>query len=123
MSQFNAFLEKHFKLGENKTTIKTEVIAGLTTFMAMVYILIVNAGMFADLGGVQQGSPTNDQMFNAVYVATALSAIIGTVLIGLLAKLPLAQASGMGLNAFFVYTICGFGMSNGIVAEFNLIKD
>ena len=114
MSQFNAFLEKHFKLGENKTTIKTEIVAGLTTFMAMVYILIVNAGMFADLGGVQQGSPTADQMFNAVYVATAISAIIGTVLIGLLAKLPLAQASGMGLNAFFVYSICGVGMTNGL---------
>ena len=114
MSQFNAFLEKHFKLGENKTTIKTEVVAGLTTFMAMVYILIVNAGMFGDLGGIQVGSPSSDQMFNAVYIATALSAIIGTVLIGLLAKLPLAQASGMGLNAFFVYTICGFGMSNGM---------
>lgn len=114
MSQFNAFLEKHFKLGENKTTIKTEVVAGLTTFMAMVYILIVNAGMFGELGGLQPGSPTGDQMFNAVYVATALSAIIGTVLIGLLAKLPLAQASGMGLNAFFVYSVCGVGMSNGL---------
>lgn len=114
MSKFNAFLEKHFKLGENKTTIKTEIIAGLTTFMAMVYILIVNAGMFSELGGVQAGSPTTDQMFNAVYVATAISAIIGTVLIGLLAKLPLAQASGMGLNAFFVYSVCGFGMTNGL---------
>lgn len=114
MSQFNAFLEKHFKLGENKTTIKTEIVAGITTFMAMVYILIVNAGMFGDLGGIQAGSPSSDQMFNAVYVATAISAIIGTVLIGLLAKLPLAQASGMGLNAFFVYTVCGFGMTNGL---------
>ena len=92
-----------FKLKENNTTVKTEFLAGLTTFMAMAYILFVNSGMFAELGVVS---------FNAIYIATALSAIIGTVLIGLLANLPLAQASGMGLNAFFVYTVCmGFGFS------------
>ncbi len=92
-----------FKLKENNTTVKTEFLAGLTTFMAMAYILFVNSGMFAELGVVS---------FNAIYIATALSAIIGTVLMGLLANLPLAQASGMGLNAFFVYTVCmGFGLS------------
>lgn len=74
--------------------------AGFTTFMAMAYILMVNAGMFAELGTVS---------YSAVYIATAISAIIGTVLIGLLSNLPLAQASGMGLNAYFVYTVC-FGM-------------
>lgn len=94
-----------FKLKENNTTVKTEFLAGLTTFMAMAYILFVNSGMFAEL----PGSPVT---FNAIYIATAVSAIIGTVLIGLLANLPLAQASGMGLNAFFVYTVCmGFGLS------------
>lgn len=108
-----AWLEKTFKLGENNTNVKTEAIAGVTTFMAMVYILFVNAGMFADLGGAP-GQPTSGELYNAVYIATAISAVIGTVLIGLLAKLPLAQASGMGLNAFFVYTVCGFGMSNGM---------
>ena len=71
--------------------------------MAMAYILMVNAGMFSELGTVSYG---------AIYIATAISAIVGTVLIGLLANLPLAQASGMGLNAFFVYTVCfGFGLS------------
>lgn len=97
MSKFNAFLDRKFKLGEKGTNVKTEVMAGLTTFMAMVYILMVNAGMFAELGVVSYG---------AMYIVTALSAIIGTVLIGLLAGLPLAQAPGMGLNAFFVYTMC-----------------
>ena len=69
----------------------------------MAYILMVNSGMFAELGVVS---------YNAIYIATAISAIIGTVIIGLLANLPLAQASGMGLNAFFVYTVCfGFGLT------------
>ena len=96
-------MEKFFKVKEHGSTVKTEVLAGLTTFMAMAYILMVNAGMFAELGTVS---------YNAIYIATAISAVIGTVLIGLLANLPLAQASGMGLNAFFVYTVCfGFGLS------------
>ena len=96
-------MEKRFHLKEHGTTVRTEIMAGITTFMAMAYILMVNAGMFASLGTVSYG---------AIYIATAISAVIGTVLIGLLSNLPLAQASGMGLNAFFVYTVCfGFGLS------------
>ncbi|MBE5753616.1 MAG: NCS2 family permease [Clostridiales bacterium] len=113
-NKVDSWLEKTFKLNENKTNVKTEVIAGLTTFMAMVYILMVNAGMFSDLGAFGNAGVTSGQLYNGVYIATAISAVIGTVLIGLLAKLPLAQASGMGLNAFFVYTVCGFGMANGM---------
>ena len=97
------YMEKFFHLKEHGTTVRTEIMAGFTTFMAMAYILMVNAGMFAELGTVS---------YNAIYIATAISAVIGTVLIGLLANLPLAQASGMGLNAFFVYTICfGLGLT------------
>lgn len=102
-------MEKFFKLKERKTTVRIEFFAGLTTFMAMAYILMVNAGMFGELG---------DGYYNAVYIATAISAVVGTVLIGLLANLPLAQASGMGLNAFFVYTVCftlGFSYANALV--------
>ena len=96
-------MEKRFHLKEHGTTVRTEIMAGITTFMAMAYILMVNAGMFSSLGTVSYG---------AIYIATAISAVIGTVLIGLLSNLPLAQASGMGLNAFFVYTVCkGFGLS------------
>lgn len=96
-------MENVFKLKENNTTVKTEFLAGLTTFMAMCYILFVNAGMFATLGTVS---------YNAMFIATAIAAVIGTLLSAFIAKLPLAQASGMGLNAFFVYTIClGFGFS------------
>ena len=95
--------EKLFHLTEKGANVRTELLAGLTTFMTMAYILMVNAGMFAELPGVS---------YYAIYIATALSAAIGTILIGLLANLPLAQASAMGSNAFFVYTVCmGFGLS------------
>ena len=98
------FMEKFFKLKENGTTVRTEFRAGLTTFFAMVYILMVNANMFANPFG--DGTEALGVSYGAIYIATAISAIIGTILIGLLANLPLAQASGMGLNAFFVYTVC-----------------
>lgn len=95
-------MEKFFKVKEHGSTVKTEVMAGITTFMAMAYILMVNANMFTATG----------VSYGAIYIATAISAVIGTLLIGLLANLPLAQASGMGLNAFFVYTVClGLGLS------------
>lgn len=94
------WLDRFFKLRERGSNIKTEVVAGITTFMAMAYILMVNASMFAETGAVSYG---------AIYIATALSAIVGTLLIGFLSGLPLAQACGMGLNAYFVYT-CVFGM-------------
>ncbi len=102
-------MEKIFKLRERGTSVKVEIVAGITTFMTMCYILMVNAGMFAELGVVSYG---------AVYIATAISSVVGTVLIGLLANLPLAQASGMGLNAYFVYTCCftlGFSYANALV--------
>jgi len=103
-------MEHFFKLKERGTSVKTELIAGMTTFFAMVYILMVNANMFADPFG--DGSNPLGVSYGAIYVATAISAVVGTVGAGLLANLPLAQASGMGLNAFFVYTVCiGFGLS------------
>ena len=74
---------------------KSEFIAGLTTFMTMAYILIVNPSILS-AAGMDQG---------AVFTATALSAVIATLIMGLYAKLPFAQAPGMGLNAFFAYTI------------------
>ncbi|MDD3240849.1 MAG: NCS2 family permease [Lachnospira sp.] len=96
-------MEKFFKVKEHGSTVKTEIVAGLTTFMAMAYILMVNAGMFSELGVVS---------YNAIYIATALSAVVGTMLMAFLANLPLALASGMGLNAFLVYTVCfTFGLS------------
>lgn len=80
----------------------------------MVYILMVNANMFADPFG--DGSNPLGVSYGAIYIATAISAVAGTILAGLISNLPLAQASGMGLNAFFVYTVCiGFGLISYIV--------
>ena len=102
-------MEKLFKLKERNTTVRTEITAGITIFISMAYILMVNPGMFSQLGDVSYG---------AIYIATSVSAVVGTILIGLLANLPLAQASGMGINAFFVYTVCfgmGFSYANALV--------
>lgn len=88
-------MENYFKLKENGTTFKTEILAGITTFMTMAYILVVNPGILSQAG----------MDFGAVFTATALSAAIATMLTGLYAKLPFAQAPGMGLNAFFAFTI------------------
>ena len=112
-------MDKFFKLKERGTTVRTEFIAGMTTFFAMVYILMVNANMFAD--PFSNGANPLGVSYGAIYIATAISAIVGTVVAGLLANLPLVQASGMGLNAFFVYTVClGFGLtySNALVLVF-----
>lgn len=90
-------LEKLFKLKGNNTTVKTEVIAGLTTFMTMAYILAVNPSMLTAAG----------MDTNAALIATALAAFIGTLAMAFLANYPFALASGMGLNAYFAYTVCG----------------
>ncbi|KFD19125.1 NCS2 family permease [Tatumella ptyseos] len=88
-------LEKLFKLKAHKTTVRTEVIAGLTTFLAMAYILFVNPSILGATG-MDKG---------AVFVATCLAAAIGSVLMGMIANMPIALAPGMGLNAFFTYTV------------------
>lgn len=88
-------LEKFFNLSANKTTLKTEIIAGITTFMTMAYILAVNPAILGD-AGMDRG---------AVFTATALSAVVATLVMALVARLPFALAPGMGLNAFFAYTV------------------
>ena len=90
-------LEKTFKLKENGTDVKTEVIAGITTFMAMAYILAVNPNILSASGMNAQ----------AILIATALSAFIGTMCMALMANYPFALAPGLGLNAYFAYTVCG----------------
>lgn len=90
-------LEKIFKLKENKTDVRTEVMAGLTTFMTMAYILAVNPNILSAAGMDK----------NAVLIATALASFIGTALMALFANYPFALAPGMGLNAYFAYTVVG----------------
>ena len=89
-------MDRFFHLKENGTTVSTEITAGLTTFFAMSYIIIVNPGILAQSG----------MEWGAVFLATIIASIIGTLVMGLIANVPYAQAPGMGMNAFFVYTVC-----------------
>lgn len=93
----NDFCEKYFRLRENGTNVKTEVLAGVTTFMAMAYILAVNPGILS-ITGMDAG---------AVFTATALSACLGTLIMAFCSNYPFVLAPGMGLNAFFAYTVVG----------------
>lgn len=88
-----------FKLKENGTTVGKEVVAGLTTFFAMAYIVVVNPTILSSAG----------MEWGAVFLASIISAVVGTLIMGLVANVPYAQAPGMGINAFFVYTVC-FGL-------------
>lgn len=89
-------MEKFFKLKENNTTVSTEIIAGITTFFAMAYIIAVNPNTLSQSG----------MEWGAVFLATIIASVIGTLIMSLVANVPYAQAPGMGLNAFFVYTVC-----------------
>ena len=96
-------LKKLFGFDPKTTTVRTELLAGVTTFLTMSYILAVNPAMFSQLEGMTAG---------AVFTATALAAIVGTLAMALIGKMPFGLAPGMGLNAFFVYTVCmGMGYS------------
>lgn len=123
-SKYTGFLGKvdnYFGITKMKSSFKTEMLAGLTTFMTMVYILMVNANMFGDpfsTGDLIAGAEVLGVSYGAIYIVTALSAIVGTLLMAFLARIPFAQAPGMGLNAFFVYTICvgmGYSYANGLL--------
>lgn len=105
-------MEKLFKLKEHGTNVKTEIIAGITTFLAMAYILAVNPGY---LGGIEGASPA------AIFMATAISAAIATICMAFFANYPVALASGMGLNAFFAFTVCdamGYSYEVALTAVF-----
>lgn len=95
------FLEKFFSLKENGTDVRTEVMAGVTTFLTMVYILIVNPALLSSIG----------IPFEQVFMATVISAVIGTLIMGLVAKYPIAIAPGMGLNAYFASVVGAQGLS------------
>ena len=106
-------IDKFFGITEKGSTFRTEIVAGITTFMTMVYILMVNAGFFSMIPGLSYGG---------MYIATAIGAIVGTLLMAFLAKMPLAQASGMGVNAFIVFSIVfGAGLSYANAMVFTLL--
>ena len=89
-------LDKFFKLSEKGSTVKTEILAGVTTFLAMAYILAVNPAMLGETGKSVQG----------VFLATAIASAVATIIMGLVANYPVALSAGMGVNALFTYTIC-----------------
>ncbi len=104
-------MEKFFKLKEHGTKASTEILAGITTFFAMSYIIFVNPSMLS-----QTGMP-----WGAVFIATIIASVIGTLVMSLLANVPYAQAPGMGLNAFFTYTVCfalGFSWQQALAMVF-----
>lgn len=104
-------MDKFFQLGEKKTTVRTEIIAGLTTFFTMAYIIFVNPAILSMTGMDRDG----------VFVATCLAAMIGTLIMGLFAHVPYAVAPGMGLNAFFTFTVCfamGFAWQEALAMVF-----
>ena len=94
-----AWVKKFFLIEERGTTLSKELLGGLTIFLAMVYILPVNAGMLSATG----------MSFAAVFAATALASAIASLIMGAYAKYPVGLASGMGINAFFTYTVV-FGL-------------
>ncbi len=99
----SSFLSKAFGFDPSKHSVRTEIVAGITTFLTMAYILAVNPGIFSNIEGMPNG---------AVFTATALAAVVGTLMMSLYAKKPFGLAPGMGLNAFFVFTVClGMGYS------------
>ena len=101
-SKSGGFLDRTFKLKENKTDVRTEIIAGVTTFMTMAYILAVNPNILS-ASGMDRG---------AVFTATALASCIATLMMALFANYPFVLAPGMGLNAYFAYTVVlGMGYS------------
>ena len=106
------FLNKAFGFEPGKNNVRTEIVAGITTFLTMAYILAVNPGIFSALDGMPG---------TAVFTATALAAIVGTLVMAIYAKKPFALAPGMGLNAFFVYTVCltmGYSWQFALTAVF-----
>ena len=95
----DTMLEKVFKLSENKTTVKTEVVAGLTTFMTMAYIIALNPNLLTGFGAAGQ------DLWNGVFLATCIASAIGTFRMAFLANKPFAMAPGMGLNSFFAVVV------------------
>ncbi len=102
---------KLFKLKENGTNVKTELIAGLTTFLTMVYIVVVNPVILADAG----------VPFDQVFMATIIAAVVGTLWMALFANYPIAIAPGMGMNAYFAYSVVGSHGNIDYVTAFSAV--
>ena len=102
-------MEKLFKLSQNKTTVKTEIIAGLTTFMTMAYIIALNPNLLTNFGA--EGA----ELWNAVFMATCIASAVGMFVMAFAANKPFAMAPGMGLNSFFAVVVANIAALTGIL--------
>lgn len=110
----NEKLERIFQLKESGTTVRTEILAGITTFITIAYILILNPQILSDPYVIMGDAAMAGKIANGVFIGTCIGAFIGTAMCALYAKVPFAQAPGMGLNAFFAYTVVlGMGYTYG----------
>jgi len=100
-----SLLDKFFSISKHGSTVRTEIIAGITTFFTMVYIVIVNPAILSSVG----------VPFDQVFMATIIASVVGTLIMGLYAKYPIAIAPGMGLNAYFATVVATHGLSNQTV--------
>ena len=115
------FFERFFGISKNGSTMKIEILAGITTFITIAYILILNPQILADPYVIMGDTAMAEKISNGVFIGTCIGAFIGTILCALYAKVPFAQAPGMGLNAFFAYTVVlgmGYSYNEALVIVF-----
>lgn len=121
MEKKQGFFERFFELSKYDTNVRTEILAGITTFITIAYILIINPIIISDPFRIMGQPEYANQISNGVFIATCIGAFIGTFLVAVYAKLPFAQAPGMGLNAFFAYTVVlgmGYTYNQALVVVF-----
>lgn len=114
MNQKTGSIDRFFQVSQNHSSVRTEVLAGITTFITIAYILILNPQILADPYVIMGDAAMAGKIANGVFIGTCIGAFIGTILCALYARVPFAQAPGMGLNAFFAYTVVlGMGYTYG----------
>lgn len=114
MKQETGRIDRFFQVSQNHSSVRTEVLAGITTFITIAYILILNPQILADPYVIMGDAAMAEKIANGVFIGTCIGAFIGTLLCALYARVPFAQAPGMGLNAFFAYTVVlGMGYTYG----------
>lgn len=121
LNNLSAKLASYFKLSENKTTVRTEVLAGITTFITVAYILILNPQILSHPYEIMGDADMAARISNGVFIGTCIASFVGTILCALYARVPFVQAPGMGLNAFFAYTVVlamGYTYSQSLVVVF-----
>lgn len=121
MEKKDGFFERFFGISKNGSTMRIEILAGVTTFITIAYILILNPQILADPYMIMGDAAMAEKISNGVFIGTCIGAFIGTILCALYAKVPFAQAPGMGLNAFFAYTVVlgmGYTYNEALVIVF-----